>query len=366
LHRDAQRPAATRAAMLMAAGNALGYIGRSAKARDAYALAVELLRGASADPETLARALSELASHRYLAADRVAARRDIDEALALVEAGHVGDPHLPITLLQQAAMMDEEGGEIERARVGYERAIELARPLLHTREGLESYLAAQTNIATWDMRENATLPQAEERLREAIATARREGFDDPYSLFPMRTYLARVLYDQYKLAEARDVLDPVVPEARAWYGKDDTWFGLILSHAATLAMLERRGDEAIALFEEAMGTQVAHDEEHPNRWAMRSDRAIASIQREDWSDAITRLEAVLAWRARSGRADGDNAKFERAALAWARCRAAPDAAARSALEDSLFALASFRGWKRWLASEWRGACGGVAVPASGS
>ena len=366
LHRDAQRPAATRAAMLMAAGNALGYIGRSAKARDAYALAVELLRGASADPETLARALSELASHRYLAADRVAARRDIDEALALVEAGHVGDPHLPITLLQQAAMMDEEGGEIERARVGYERAIELARPLLHTREGLESYLAAQTNIATWDMRENATLPQAEERLREAIATARREGFDDPYSLFPMRTYLARVLYDQYKLAEARDVLDPVVAEARAWYGKDDTWFGLILSHAATLAMLERRGDEAIALFEEAMGTQVAHDEEHPNRWAMRSDRAIASIQREDWSDAITRLEAVLAWRARSGRADGDNAKFERAALAWARCRAAPDAAARSALEDSLFALASFRGWKRWLASEWRGACGGVAVPASGS
>ena len=365
LGKDAQRPAATRASLLMAAGDALGYIGHNAKARDAYALAVQLLRGVATDANLLAKALSELAGHRYLVNDKRAARRDVEEALALVDAGRVADPHLPITLLQQAAMIDEENGEIERARRAYERAVELSRPLLHTREGRVNYLAAQTNIATWDLRDNATLPAAEARLREALDTAQREGFDEPYSLFPMRTYFARVLYDQGKLAEARTVLDPVLRDARAWYGAQDSWLGVILSHGATLAMLDGRGDEAIALFEQTLATGVAHDEEHANRWALRSDRAIASLQRGEWKDAAARLEAVLAWRARSGTADGANAKFERAALAFARCREAPGEATRSVLRETLLPVSSFRGWKRWLAEGWPDACARAGTAAHG-
>ena len=366
LRDDEQRPAATRATMLMAAGDALGYIGHNANARDAYALAVQLLRGlAAVDADLLGKALSELASHRYLANDKRAARHDVDEALALADAGRIADPHLPITLLQQAAMMDEENGEIERARAAYERAVELSRPLLHTREGRVNYLAAQTNIATWDLRDNATLPAAEARLREALDTAQREGFDEPYSLFPMRTYFARVLYDQGKLAEARAVLDPVLRDARAWYGAHDSWLGVILSHGATLAMLDGRGDEATALFEQALATDVAHDEDHANRWALRSDRAIASLQRGEWNDAGARLEAVLAWRARSGTADGANAKFERAALAFVRCREAPGEMTRSALREALLPVAGFRGWKRWLAEGWPEACARARAPVHG-
>lgn len=94
---------------------------------------------------------------------------------------------------------------------------------------------------------------------------------------------------------------------------------------------------------------------YPNRWALRSDRAIASLQRGDRDDAAERLQAVLAWRARSGGAHGAHAKFEGAALAWALCRAAPGEATRSALDETLAPLAAFRGWTNWLADGWRDA-----------
>ena len=367
LRADSVRSPTTRAAMLLAAADALGYIGRNAEARDAYAAAIGLLRDLpTIDTNQLAKALSELAANRILVGESTAARRDIDEALALVDSGKVADPHLPVTLLQQSAMMDEEAGDLARARAGYERAVELSRPLLHTREGMVGYLAAQTNIATWDLRDNATLPAAEARLREALDVAQRERFDDPYSLFPMRTYLARVLYDQYKLAEARAVLDPVLHEARAWYGAQDSWLVVIFSHGATLATLEGRPDEAIAQLDALLAGDGGAGGDHPNRWTLRSDRAIASLAAGQWTDAIERLQAVLDWRARSDKPDGANARFERAALAYAQCRVTPGPGAQARLREALQDAPAFRGWKRWPAKDWPAACEAAASASSRS
>ncbi len=361
LRADTTRPPATRATMLLAAADALGYIGRHAEARDAYVAAIGLLRGVPAvDADPLAKALSELAANRILLGESTAARRDIDEALAMVDAGRVADPHLPITLLQQSAMMSEEAGDLDRARAGYERAAELSKPLLGTREGMVGYLAAQTNIATWDMRDNATLPAAEARLREALEVARRERFEDPYSLFPMRTYLARVLFDQYKLAEARAVLDPVLREADAWYGAQDSWRVTILSHGATLAMLEGRVDDAIAQRDALLAATAELDENHPHRWALRSDRAIASLAAGHWSDAIERLQPVLDWRRRSEGAGGAGAGFERAALAYARCRAQADASRVRELSEALHDADGFKGWRRRYVQGWEAACEAAA------
>jgi serine/threonine-protein kinase len=366
LRADSVRPPATRATMLLATADALGYIGRNAQARDAYVTAIDLLRSVpAADANQLAHALSELASNRILIGEADAARRDIDEALAIVDAGRVTDPYLPITLFQQSAMMAEEGGDLAAARAGYERAVELARPLLHTREGMVGYLAAQTNIATWDLRDNATLPAAEARLREALEVAKRERFDDPYSLFPMRTYLARVLYDQYKLAEARAVLDPVLREARAWYGAQDSWLVVIFSHGATLATLEGRPDEAIAQLDALLAGDGGAGEDHPNRWTLRSGRAIAGLAAGQWADAIERLQAVLDWRARNDKPGGASARFERAALAYARCRMQPDEAAQSQLREALLDAQTFSGWKRFAVQGWPAACAGASTAARG-
>lgn len=362
LRSDRKRRPETRATMLLAAADALGYLGRNAQARDACVLAIDLLRGLpAADANQLAQALSDVAAHRILIGDPAAARRDIDEALGLVATGRVANPYLPITLLQQAAMMDEEAGDLDRARAGYERAVELSRPLLHTREGLTGYLAAQTNIATWDMRENDTLPAAEARLREALDVAQHERFDDPYSLFPMRTYLARVLYDQYKLAEARKVLDPVLREARAWYGAQDSWLVVIFSHGATLATLEGRTGESIAQLDALLASHDDAGENHPNRWTLRSDRAIASLAAGQWADASERLQAVLDWRERSDKPAGPSARFERAALAYARCRMQPGEEAQARLREALQDAEEFRGWKRWPAKDWPASCASAAA-----
>ncbi len=363
LRNDRKRPPETRATMLLAAADALGYLGRNTQARDAYALAIELLHGLpAADPDQLAQALSDAAAHRILIGEPAAARRDIDEALAIVDTGRVANPFLPITLLQQAAMMDEEAGDLGRARTGYERAVELSRPLLHTREGLIGYLAAQTNIATWDMRDNATLPAAEARLREALDVAQRERFDDPYSLFPMRTYLARVLFDQYKLADARAVLDPVLREARAWYGAQDSWLFVVFSHGATLATLEGRSEEAIAQLDALLAADGGPDEEQPKHWALRSDRAIAGLAAGQWRDASERLLAVLDWRRRNGQSDSAGARFEHAALAYARCRLQADERHVLELREALHGADTFKGWKRRYSQAWLTACE-AAVPA---
>jgi serine/threonine-protein kinase len=362
LRADTTRPPATRATMLLAAADALGYLGRNAEARDAYVAAIDLLHGLRApDADQLAHALSELASNRLLLGESAAARRDIDEALAIADAGHVADPHLPVTLLQQSAMLAEEAGDLAGARAGYERAVQLSRPLLHTHEGLVGYLAAQTNIATWDMRENDTLPAAEARLREALDVAQHERFDDPYSLFPMRTYLARVLYDQYKLAEARKVLDPVLREARAWYGAQDSWLVVIFSHGATLATLEGRTGESIAQLDALLASHDDAGENHPNRWTLRSDRAIASLAAGQWADASERLQAVLDWRERSDKPAGPSARFERAALAYARCRMQPGEEAQARLREALQDAEEFRGWKRWPAKDWPASCASAAA-----
>ena len=364
LRSDRKRPPETRATMLLAAADALGYLGRNAQARDAYVLAIDLLHGLpAADANQLAQALSDVAAHRILIGDPVAARRDVDEALALVGTGRVANPYLPITLLQQAAMMDEEAGDLDRARAGYERAVELSRPLLHTREGLIGYLAAQTNIATWDMRDNTTLPAAEARLREALDVAQRERFDDPYSLFPMRTYLARILFDQYKLAEARTVLDPVLHEARAWYGAQDSWLIVVFSHGATLATLEGNAGGAIAQFDALLATDGGSNAEHPNHWALRSDRAIAGLAAGQWNDAAERLLAVLDWRKRNGQSDGTAARFERAALAYAHCRLQADERHAGELREALHDADTFKGWKRRYSQAWLTACE-AAVPAA--
>ncbi|WP_395684381.1 protein kinase domain-containing protein [Dokdonella sp.] len=366
LRDDTARAPATRATMLLAAADALGYLGRNAEARDAYVAAIDLLHGLPApDANQLAHALSELASNRILIGESALARQNVDEALAIVDAGRVTDPYLPITLLQQSAMLAEEAGDLAGARSGYERAVELSRPLLHTREGVVGYLAAQTNIATWDMRDNDALPAAEARLREALEVAQREHFEDPYSVFPMRTYLARVLYDQNKLAEARTVLDPVLREARAWYGAQDSWLVVIFSHGATLATLEGRTGEAIAQLDALLAGSGGAGEDHPNRWTLRSDRAIASLAAGQWTDAIERLQAVLDWRARSDKPDGPNARFERAALAYARCRVQPGEVAQARLREALQDAQAFGGWKRWPAKAWPAACEGASVAAGG-
>jgi hypothetical protein len=138
---------------------------------------------------------------------------------------------------------------------------------------------------------------------------------------------------------------------------------VIFSHGATLATLEGRTSDSIAQLDALLASNDGAGEDHPNRWTLRSDRAIASLAAGQWADASERLQAVLDWRERSEKPAGPSARFERAALAYARCRMQPGEEARARLREALQDAQAFRGWKRWPAKDWPAACAGASAAA---
>src|SRR5690606_32109013 len=151
LRKDEAQAPATRAALLLAANDALAHLGQHRTGQSAVDLAIELLQAMPvADPVLLGRAYAERASNDYKLADLAGARRDIARALELLDG--VDEPGLLLMVQQQDAIYADDAGERERAQAAYERIIEIARTRLDTPEGLRSYLAAQSNLALTELR----------------------------------------------------------------------------------------------------------------------------------------------------------------------------------------------------------------------
>lgn len=356
LRADARQPAATRAALLHAAGNALAYLGRAAQAQAAHEAALALLAGvADADADLVAMLYGDLAGSHYKLGRLADARRENAAGLALFERGAARDVENRLTLEQQAAIYADDAGDGARAKAGYERVVAIARERLDTPRGLRSYLAAQSNLALAGLRMDS--PAAEARLRDALDVAAEHRFDEPAVLLPMRSYLARALVNQRKLDEARPLHAAVLRDARAFYGSDDPWLGVIAYHYATLAFIDARSEEAIRLLDEA----VARDEatlapDAASLWTDRAHRASAALMHGDWQDAIARLQAAIAQRERRGSGDAATARFMRAEIAYARCRLDPTGTTRSQLREALARNQGWSGWVVWFARDLGIAC----------
>ncbi|MCQ4165026.1 protein kinase domain-containing protein [Tahibacter harae] len=350
---DDRRAPATRAALLLAANGALMYLGRNRDAAAATDRAIALLQAMpQPDALMLSRAYAERASNDYKLGDLSGARRHIARALELVEGEDAPD-HL-LSAQQQAAVYADDAGESELARAGYERVAAIAATRLHTLRGLRSYLAAQSNLAVADLR--VDVPRAERRLREALHLAEAQAFGEPELLLPLKGYLARALVNQRKLDEARPLHAQVLREARAFYGKEDQWLGVLTYHYATLALLDGRSEEAIRLLDERIARGEAGSGEHADLWNDRALRGTAALMHGDWQDAIDRLQAVAAWRQQQGRGEGPAARFGLAQIAYARCRRDGTATARAQLREALARNQGWSGWAAWLAPELGAAC----------
>ncbi|MBP8119629.1 MAG: protein kinase [Burkholderiales bacterium] len=347
LESDTRQAPATRAALLLAASDALAHLGQHQSGLAAIDRALQLLESAAQpDPALRARALTERASHHYKLGDLDQAQAAIAQSLALLK--DLDEPDMLLSSEQQAAVYADDAGDHARARAAYQRIAEIAASRLSTPSGLRSYLAAQSNLALDDLRIDNAL--AERRLRDALAIEQRHGPADPALVIPMRTYLARTLVNQRKLDEARPLFERVLADARAHYSPGDPWLDVITYHYATLAFLDGRSDEAIAL----MDASIARDPPQPedtdaSAWSNRAHRATAALMHGDWQDAITRLQLVLARRERTGTGQGSMARFERAQLAYARCRLEPVATRASELRAALKQDAGWKGWIEWRA-----------------
>lgn len=349
---DRQSPA-IRAALLLASARALDYFGQTHSVADAAAEGLRLAQAAlPPDAELLAEAHSELASALDKRGDNVAAQREIDAGLALFASGQAKDGQRHLTLLQQHAMLAQDRGDAAVARAGYEDVVRAAGTMLDDEAALRSYLAAQVNLATAEMRADPTA--AATRLREALRQARAQGFDRPQTLLPMRAYLGRALTALDRTDEALAVLDPLQVEARAHYGADDPWLGLILNVVGNAATLDGQFARADALLAES-GRITARSvgEEHPNTRASEADRALVSVQAGDWPEALRRLTAILDWLEASGRYDSPLAQQLQAARAYVLARQRPqDATLRAALREAIGDIERWRGSQRILAERW--------------
>ena len=353
LKRDRTTPPDTRGALLLAAGAALSYLGQVTAARDAEEAALTLLRSAERrDPELLAKAHSELASDLDKLGLSQQAQREASAGLALFERGEARDPVRQRTLEAQVAMFAEAAGDAAGAKAAYERIVRNTRDRLDSPDAIRSYVSARTNLATTTLRNDPAASAV--HLRDAIERAAAVGFDDPGTLLPVRTYLGKALYNQRKLAEARAVLEPVLREARAHYGSQDPWLGMILSVVGNLAVVDGSPERGEALLEESGRISAASaGPDHPNTRKSQADRAVARVVMEDWPEAERRLQEILAWLDRRGEGDGVTAQYLRAALAYTRARQDPSPAALAQLDE---ALAARQGWYEnmlWLSDEWR-------------
>jgi eukaryotic-like serine/threonine-protein kinase len=353
LERDRTTPANTRGAMLLAAGVALSYLGQVAAARDAEQAALSLLQAAEPrDPELLAKAHSELASDLAKLGLSQEAQRQALAGLAVFERGEARDAARYRTLEAQVAMFAEAAGDAAGAKAAYERIVRKTRDGLDSREAVRSYVSARTNLATTTLRHDSAASAA--HLRDAIERAAAAGFEEPETLLPIRAYLGKALYNQRRLAEARAVLDPVLRDARAHYGSQDPWLGMILSMAGNLAVVDGRIAQGEALLQESARISAASaGPDHPNTRKSQADLALARVVMEDWPEAERRLQEMLAWHDRRGEGDTVPAQFLRAALAYTRARQDPSPAALAQLGE---ALAARQGWYQnmlWLSDDWR-------------
>lgn len=355
IQRDRERPPATRAALLLACADALNYLGHTQSALDAAREAMKMAMDLQpADPDLLAAAHSELGGLLSKTGDNEGARREAAAGLALFTRGLAKERERERTLQQQAAMFAENAGDRAAARLAYEGIVASTRAELHESNALDSYLAAQTNLATGE--KNAAPASAERRLREALAVATQYKFLDQATLLPMRTYLAESLYNQNKLDEAREILEPTLAEARSYYGVHDVWLGVILNRAGNLDAL--LGDYARAderLLESGHITEESFGPDHPNTRASEVDRAIVSVLAGDLPEAERRLTAILQWMDGAGRGESTLAQFLRAAQAYVRARSEPTT---QHFADALKHLRSRSEWKsvtrNRLASDWLG------------
>ncbi|MEO5560346.1 MAG: serine/threonine-protein kinase [Dokdonella sp.] len=354
LRSDDRRPPSTRATLLIAASSALANLGRYREAGAAADLALELLKAMpDPEPDLLARAWTARADIHSKLGDAELARSEIERAAAQLPAIH--DVSTILSVRQIQAVMAEETGDREGAPAVYRQIIDLTRDRLEQPRMLRSHLAAQFNLALVERRSD--LARAESRLREVLHIAASHPDADPATAIKVKSSLARTLVDQQRLDEARPLHAAALREARMWFTDGDRWLDVITFHYATLALLDGRSQEAIGMLDAALARPLATraDADAP-AWSKRSLRASAALMSGNWDDAIDRLQEVLAWRARKGSSGSAAARSERAQLAYATCRAAPDAANVNTLREALANRDGWSGWFGWKSREFLPAC----------
>jgi serine/threonine protein kinase len=357
LQEDTGKPAATRAALMLANAVALKHLGeypRVAQIHDE----VERLLGTIDTPEPELRAWfhvqrADVFEHLQR---RPEAQAQTRAALALIEAGGVHSFDVQATAWGQSAMHAQDAGQLDAARAGYETLAEIALRNLPLEEAKETYVSMQSNISDIEMRTDA--PAAERRLREVLRWARENAYADRELLLLIRINLAPIIHRQGRCDEALGMYLGLLPEAREFFGGADPGMGLLLSNMVPIEESCGKPSDAVAHARQSLDIDRRLGGEDALTTAYsRLSLAAALIEDERPGEALAALEPVLTTISEEGPASS----IEWLSVAAARRSEAelmPDPARLKALERALQEVpqtarnylqqARLQRWQGWL------------------
>lgn len=293
LHADTEKPAATRAALMLANAVALKRLGEYSRAAQILDDVERLLAGIDA-PESELRAWFHVErAHVYDHLERLPeSMAHTRAAIALIEAGGVHSFDVQITAWSQSAMNAEDSGNHEAARAGYEVIAQLALEHLPLERAMESYVSMQSNIADIEKRTDA--PAAERRLREVLIWAEKHGYDDREVLLLTRVNLAAVIERQDRCVEALELYRQTLADARNYFGGADPGMALLLSNLAPAEERCGRPSQAVDYAREALVVDLRlGGEEAITTDFSRHGLASALIEDDRPGEALAVLDPIL-------------------------------------------------------------------------
>lgn len=308
-----------RAALVASIGHVYYEIGMRDRAAQLFERAVALFETADPVPE------DDLAMHQRYVAMALYGRNQVEEALdwidrALARRSHIGDESsaLRAGLDMAAAVYAQSLDQLDRAGAHMSRAIvSLDAHLPETRDQLAMALSNGANISL----QLGALDEADRRLARA-----RELFNPDSTVYYrsdlfMRRLLAKVRFAQGRGDEALSLAQGALADARKLMGERHPDVLVFAADYGGLLTRAGRLDEAGAAFDEALaiGNASGGDSARP-LIGVRAARARWLIAGNRTADAIAEFEAVLADRAKTPQRDRRSAAYERAALAYAKCR----------------------------------------------
>jgi hypothetical protein len=290
---DTQKPAATRAALMLANAVALKRLGEYQRAAQIHDEVERVLEGIDApEPELRAWLHVQRADVFEHLQRRPEAQAQTRAALALIEAGGVHSFDVQTTAWAQSVMQAQDAGHRDAALAGYRKLSELALQHLPREEAKELYVGMQSNIANLEQRVDAAA--AERRLREVLEWAEAQAYGDAEMLLLTRINLAPTVFRQGRCEEALAQYHALLPEARAFFGGGDPGMGLMLSNMVSMEEACGRAEDAVAIARESLAIDLQLGGENaPTTDYARHSLAAALIEDDRPGEALAALDPIL-------------------------------------------------------------------------
>lgn len=271
--------------------------------------------------DDLVGALHERARMAYLQGQLDVALRLQTESIDVLDAAGSTDYATQAALLNSLSVMQIASGQADAGMASLERGAALLRP--HLPKGEVYYANNRRNIAMHKLYAG----RAEEGLadaREAVALLQRIRPERTRDLYGAQVVEAAALRELGRGEESEALYRDTIARLRAWSAGGTAELVEALLSYAKLLLVQQRWSDAETLLREAEAAFVAQGGElHTRALGTRGELALIAIGREQWLQAETTLSEIARKRADAGPAQASVLAFERAALAYVTCRAAP-------------------------------------------